>query len=156
MKKNRKTSIVSQGILMLFILALTYGCKKNDIKNYRTFYYAVHESDTAILSIGTHKDRFFGQYEIYYGNRSVKDSGNVEGTISGDTLRGKFRYRAFGGTINVKPIIFLKQQEKLILGSGVTAIFMNIPYYMPGTIEFENSKFTFLKTSGDKNSQTLN
>lgn len=144
--KISKTKLVAnyKTIMILLFFTFIYGCKKQEFKEYRTFYRAVNGRDTAILSIGTHNKRFFGQYQIYYGSRAIKDSGNVDGTISGDTLRGKYKYRTYGGDINIVPIIFLKHDKKLVLGSGVAASFMHLVYYMPEyPIEFHNSKFVF-------------
>lgn len=134
-------------VSFLFIILIA-SCQKKEIKEYRTFYRAVNGNDTAILSIGTNKKRFFGNYEIYYGSKAIKDSGNVDGLISGDTLRGKFKYRTYGGGVNIVPIIFLKQDDKIILGSGVAASFMNLVYFMPEyPIEFDNSQFVFKKVA---------
>lgn len=139
----------SKQLLILSMLILTFsvllsGCQKKDFNEYRSYYRAVHHNDTALLAIETHKDRFYGQYQIYYGSRAVKDSGNIEGVISGDTLRGKYRYRSFGGGINVVPVIFLKRNGKLILGSGIAASYMNFVYYKPEfPIVFDSTKFVF-------------
>ncbi|WP_300491596.1 hypothetical protein [Flavobacterium sp.] len=139
----------SKQLLILSMLILTFsvllsGCQKKDFNEYRSYYRAVHHNDTALLAIETHKDRFYGQYQIYYGSRAVKDSGNIEGIISGDTLRGKYRYRSFGGGINVVPVIFLKRNGKLILGSGIAASYMNFVYYKPEfPIVFDSTKFVF-------------
>ncbi len=140
---NSKRQLIYGMILLTFSISL-FSCQKKDFNEYRSYYRAIHNTDTALLAIETHKDRFYGNYQIYYGSRAVKDSGNIEGTISGDTLRGKYRYRSFGGGINIVPIIFLKRNGKLILGSGIAASYMNFVYYKPEfPIEFDNSKFVF-------------
>ncbi|UUC44711.1 hypothetical protein [Flavobacterium cerinum] len=144
MKNNKKRFIATSTLLILFLGMLFSGCKKKDFNEYRSFYRAVHQNDTALLSIETHEDRFYGHYQIYYGSRAVKDSGSIEGVINGDTLRAKYRYRSFGGGINVVPVIFLKRNDKLILGSGIAASYMNFVYYKPEfPIDFDNSKFIF-------------
>ncbi|MEO4005365.1 hypothetical protein [Flavobacterium sp. CAU 1735] len=136
--------LFSLSLIILLFSVLFSGCQKKDFNEYRSYYRAVHHNDTALLAIETHKDRFYGQYQIYYGSRAVKDSGNIEGVISGDTLRGKYRYRSFGGGINVVPVIFLKRNGKLILGSGIAASYMNFVYYKPEfPIVFDSTKFVF-------------
>jgi len=142
--------LFSLSIIILIFSALLSGCQKKDFNEYRSYYRAVHNTDTALLAIETHKDRFYGHYQIYYGSRAVKDSGNIEGIISGDTLRGKYRYRSFGGGINVVPVIFLKHNGKLILGSGIAASYMNFVYYKPEfPIVFDSSKFVFERVGQD-------
>lgn len=143
---HTKNIMINNKLIFIFaIIALFFfGCQKKDFNEYRSYYRAVHHNDTALLAIETHQDRFYGQYQIYYGSRAVKDSGNIEGVISGDTLRGKYRYRSFGGGINVVPVIFLKHHGKLILGSGIAASYMNFVYYKPEfPIVFDSSKFVF-------------
>jgi len=140
---NGKRLLIFSMLMLLFSVLLS-SCRKKDFNEYRSYYRAVHHNDTALLAIETHKDRFYGQYQIYYGSRAVKDSGNIEGVISGDTLRGKYRYRSFGGGINVVPVIFLKRNGKLILGSGIAASYMNFVYYKPEfPIVFDSTKFVF-------------
>lgn len=140
--KNRLLSTF--GITLVLFSVLFSGCQKKDFSKYRSYYRAVSQNDTALLAIETHQDRFYGQYQIYYGSRAVKDSGRIEGIISGDTLRGKYRYRSFGGGINEVPVIFLKRNGKLILGTGIAASYMNFVYYKPEfPIVFENAKFVF-------------
>lgn len=146
---NGKPLLIFSMLILLFSVLLP-GCQKKDFNEYRSYYRAVHHNDTALLAIETHKDRFYGNYQIYYGSRAVKDSGNIEGIISGDTLRGKYRYRSFGGGIKEVPIIFLKHNGKLILGSGIAASYMNFVFYKPEyPIVFDNSKFVFDQVKQD-------
>lgn len=126
------------------IIALFCITSCNDIKEKKAFYTAVKGKDTAFLRIATYDNRFYGSYEVYYGGRTMKDSGAVEGLISGDTLRGKFRYRSYGGSKTISPIIFLRSKGKLIQGYGVVATYMGIAYFMRETpIEFSTKGFVF-------------
>lgn len=130
-------------IILFAGVAVLLGCSRR-VEDNRVFYRANHGKDTALLAISTSEVRFFGQYERWYGSRSVRDSGAVEGLISGDTLRGKYRYRSYGGEVKIAPVIFLRSGKKLILGDGVTATYMGIAYYTPEVpIEFNDSGFVF-------------
>lgn len=137
--------VLKQGICWIVILSVlfcTTSC--NDIKEKKAFYTAVKGKDTAFLNIATYEKRFYGSYEVYYGSRAMKDSGAVEGLISGDTLRGKFRYISYGGSKTIRPIIFLRSKDKLIQGQGVITSYMGIAYFMPEyPIEFNSKGFIF-------------
>lgn len=143
--KINKSRIFGIGIYALFFILLTISCKKKN-DEYRSFYRAVNGKDTAVLSIGTNKERFFGHYQIYYGSRKVKDSGVVDGLISGDTLRGKYKYRTYGGGVSIIPVIFLKRNDKLVIGTGVAETLYGLVYFSPKfPIDFKNPKFIFNK-----------
>lgn len=136
------------GAVIAVVLFCIFSC--NDVKQNRVLYTAVKGKDTAFLEITAYEKRFYGSYEVYYGSRSMKDSGAVEGEILGDTLRGKFRYRSYGGSEVISPIIFMQRKGKLIQGRGVVASYMGISYFMPNiAIEFSNT-FVFDNVSQDK------
>lgn len=149
---NMKIEILKYGIygaVIAVVLFCIFSC--SDVKQNRVLYTAVKAKDTAFLEITTYKKRFYGTYEVYYGSRSMKDSGAVEGEISGDTLRGKFRYISYGGSKTISPIIFLRSGDKLKQGRGVVASYMGISYFMPdSTIEF-NDSFVFESISKVQN-----
>lgn len=127
--------------VVIALLCIT-GC--NDVQQKKAFYRAVKGKDTAFLSIASYEKRFYGSYEVCYGSRAMKDSGAVEGLISGDTLRGKFRYISYGGSKTISPIIFLRSRDKLIQGQGVVTSYMGIAYFMPEyPIEFNSKGFVF-------------
>ncbi|WP_223255480.1 hypothetical protein [Flavobacterium sp. LM4] len=148
---NMNLNLLKQSIYWISILVALLGVTScNDVKQNQTFYTAVKGRDTAFLRIETYEKRFYGSYEVYYGSRTMKDSGAVEGLISGDTLRGKFRYISYGGSKTISPIIFLRKKNKLIQGQGVVASYMGISYFMPEyPIEFSNKGFVF-GASADK------
>ena len=131
------------GIIIILIFTALSGCNKK-IEDRRVFYKAAHGKDTALLTISTYDQHFSGQYEIWYETRTMRDSGVVDGLISGDTLRGKFKYRTYGGGVNIVPIIFLRKGNKLVLGSGLATSYMGLVFYSPDyPIEFDNSNFVF-------------
>ncbi|AOW11210.1 hypothetical protein EM308_01735 [Flavobacterium gilvum] len=130
----------------MFLISLIMSCKKREPQEYRTFYRAINGKDTALLIIGTNKERFFGNYQIYHGSRAIKDSGVVDGEISGDTLRGKFKYRTYGGGVTTIPVIFLKHNDKLITGKGVPITLFGLIHFSPEyPIDFKNPEFVFSK-----------
>ncbi|CAD0002348.1 hypothetical protein [Flavobacterium salmonis] len=139
-----KVEILKYGIygaVIAVVLFCLFSC--NDVKQQRILYTAVKAKDTAFLEITAYEKRFYGTYQVYYVSRSMKDSGAVEGEISGDTLRGKFRYISYGGSKTISPIIFLRSGNKLKQGRGVVASYMGISYFMPDSpIEF-NDSFVF-------------
>lgn len=129
----------------------------NNTKEKKDFYTAVKGNDTAFLNIATYEKRFYGSYEVYYGSSAMKDSGAVEGLISGDTLRGKFRYISYGGSKTIKPVIFLRSKDKLIQGEGVVTSYMGIAYFMPEyPIEFNTKGFVFDTLSSNIENQKEN
>lgn len=129
----------------------------NNTKEKKDFYTAVKGKDTAFLNIATYEKRFYGSYEVYYGSSAMKDSGAVEGLISGDTLRGKFRYISYGGSKTIKPVIFLRSKDKLIQGEGVVTSYMGIAYFMPEyPIEFNTKGFVFDTLSSNIENQKEN
>lgn len=144
LKINKRQSIYIAIFVLFFIIALG-SCKKKT-EEYRTFYRAINGKDTAVLAIGTNKDRFFGNYQIYHESRAIKDSGVVDGEISGDTLRGKYKYRSYGGGVTIIPVIFLKRNDKLITGNGVSITLFGLVHFSPEyPIDFKNPKFVFSK-----------
>ena len=129
---------------LIVIVTIIVSCnskeEKSDFKIIT--YHAVHEKDTAILTININDKRFFGRYEILY-NKIGKDSGNVRGDIKGDTLRGDFHYISNGGSWKRVPLALLKKENKLLLGNGVIGTFMNLPCFIQGTLSFNDPKFVF-------------
>lgn len=114
-------------LLILISLSL-YCCQQKD-KDHRIHYRAVNGKDTALLSVTIYKERFYGEYQMIYG-KSGKDSGSVRGQFVGDTLKGEYKYISFGGVESISPIQLLKKEDKLLLGKGVKATYMGIPFYV--------------------------
>lgn len=123
-----------KNIAILFISLLIISCKTE--KSEEVFYKAVNGEDMALLSLTIGENYFFGQYEVRYG-RSSKDIGEVRGNIFGDTLKGKFKYLSYGGSNKIAPFVLLKHNKVLKIGSGSISTYMNIPFYIPETLEFQ-------------------
>ena len=143
MYKGKK--VLPNLIILFFILlvSLLYGCnKENKFKKNESFYRAINGNDTAFLSLSLTKKHFTGKYEIQYGTVG-KDSGDVRGDIKGDTFRGDFHFISNGGSWKRVPLALLRKENKLVLGNGVVGTYMNLPCFLPGTIDYKNSKFTF-------------
>lgn len=87
---------------------------------------ASHNGDTAIAILKISKSIFKGQLEIKY-KRGYKDSGDVKGSVKGDTLIGDFHFKRYGIQWKRDPIIFLKRGNKLIKGEGVIKYTFGFP-----------------------------
>ena len=139
-----KVRILLVGVLLAFCVTF-FSCAKDNKKEKRFFYRAINDEDTAILRFTKLEDnRFFGQYEIRYGE-SRKDSGEVRGIIVGDTIKGSFYYHPYGGGVLKRyPVSLLKQNNKLLLGKGVISVYMGIPSFLKGDpIDYSNPEFVF-------------
>lgn len=121
---------------------LIYSCNKKENGKIRKFYKASKGEDTAFLALTFTKNTFYGEYEIRYGLLG-KDSGAVRGNRIGDTLRGDFCYRSYGGDIKRAPFVLLESNQKLKEGTGLVSTYMTIPFYVKGTLEFKDSNFLF-------------
>ena len=130
-------------IFIVFSFLISCNSKENKDKYNYVVYQAVNNNkDTATLAIKISDKRFYGRYERSY-YRNGKDSGDVRGDIKGDTLRGDFHYISNGGGWKRLPIALLKKENKLFLGNGVVGTYMNLPCFLPGTLNYEDSKFVF-------------
>lgn len=139
--QKRNTTITIA--LFVILLVSSYGCDLRKKKEKHSFYRAINGNDTAVLSLSTYNNRFWGIYEIYYG-KVGKDSGEVRGEFIGDTLRGVYNYISYGGSFKQAPIALLKNKNKLILGKGVASSLMDMPIYMSEIpIDYDNSEFVF-------------
>ena len=133
-------------IKIFIVLSILFLSCDNSIRNGKQFYYrAVNDKDTALLSfIKLEDNRFFGQYEIRYGGVK-KDSGELRGIISGDTIKGSFYYHPYGGGVLKRyPVALLKRKNKLLLGEGVISVYMGIPSFMKSEpIDYSDPEFVF-------------
>ncbi|SNR92858.1 hypothetical protein [Flavobacterium sp. ov086] len=132
-------------LLVVVVFSFIISCNnKEDKSQYnQVMYRAVHNKDTAVLSLNINNKRFYGRYEISY-YKTGKDSGDVRGDIKGDTLRGDFHYISNGGSWKRTPIAILKKENKLFLGTGVIGTYFNLPLFMPDQpIEYDKSEFVF-------------
>lgn len=137
-----KKHVVKKLFFVVAVIFLLHSCNKRENSSIRKFYKASKGDETAFLSLVFTKNTFYGEYEIRYGLLG-KDSGAVRGNRYGDTLRGDFCYRSYGGDIKRAPFVLLESNEKLKLGTGLISTYMTIPFYMKGTLEFKDSSFLF-------------
>ncbi|MFL9829234.1 hypothetical protein ACSV4D_07445 [Flavobacterium sp. ARAG 55.4] len=127
------------------VCAVFYSCADANKEGEYFYYRAINDRDTALLRYTKLEDnRIFGQYEVIY-SQSRKDSGEIRGIISGDTLKGSFYYHPYGGGVLKRyPVALLKRENKLLLGKGVISIYMGIPFFLKGdTIDYSNPEFIF-------------
>lgn len=132
-------------IMLVIFYAGVLSCADSKEKGTSFSYRATNDKDTALLNFVKLEDnRFFGQYEIIYGG-SRKDSGEIRGIISGDTIKGSFYYHPYGGGVLKRyPIALLKRKNKLLLGKGVISVYMGIPSFLKGDpIDYTNPEFVF-------------
>tara|TARA_R110000868_G_scaffold53163_3_gene167179 strand:- start:17251 stop:17694 length:444 start_codon:yes stop_codon:yes gene_type:complete len=130
-----------KSIIGIVVFLIVMGCQSNKANDYQ-FYQAVKDKDTALLKLAEFDNKFYGQLEIRYGGVG-KESGEVRGEQIGDTLKGKFDYRTYGGSKKWAPFVLLRRGTTFKMGSGVATTFMNIPLFIDGTLKFEDSDFQF-------------
>lgn len=131
--------------VLIVLCTIIFSCEKNNEKGIQFSYRAVNDKDTALLRYSKLEDnRFFGQYEIMYGG-SRKDSGEIRGIISGDTLKGSFYYSSYGGGVLKRyPVAMLKREDKWLLGKGIISIYMGIPFFLKTEpIDYSHPEFVF-------------
>lgn len=128
-------------IILIATLCTLTGCSNRQADLHK-HYRAINGENTALLSITESESKFYGEYEIQYG-LTGKDSGTVRGIKAGDTLRGVYHYRSFGGGKVTKPFILLRKGNTLKLGSGAETNYLNTPFYVPESVEFSDSNFLF-------------
>jgi hypothetical protein len=144
MYKGKKVLTKFATLFSILLLSLLCGCaKENKFKEKKFFYRAVNGKDTAFLSISLNQTHFTGMYEIRYGTLG-KDSGDIRGKISGDTLIGLYNYKTYGGNNNIVPIALLRRGNKIMRGKGLEMSYMNIHYFSHDTpLDYDNSEFVF-------------
>lgn len=137
--------IITFCVSILFIVA---GCGNPgaDDGRAKVLYRAINKDDTADLKVKLIGREFYGQFEINY-HGVYKDSGDVNGIIKGDTLRGTYHYQHYGiETWHRIPIALLKKDNKLIMGVGAMEIYMNMTFFTKSIpIDYQHPKFIFEK-----------
>lgn len=134
-------------ITLAMVILICMGCSDRKADP-RRHYKAVSGENTALLSITESESKFYGEYEIQYG-LTGKDSGTVRGVKVGDTLRGIYHYRSYGGGKVTKPFILLRKGSTFKLGSGAETNYLNTPFYVPESVEFNDSNFLFKPLNRD-------
>lgn len=110
----------------------------------KVVYHAVNKDDTASFRLDLTEKAFTGQFEINY-HGLYKDSGDVNGIIKGDTLKGTYHYQHYGTEAWYRiPIALLKRDQKLVMGVGEMEIFMNMTFFKKNIpIDYQHPKFIF-------------
>ncbi|WP_051929354.1 hypothetical protein [Flavobacterium sp. 83] len=130
-----------KSIIAIVTVFIFIGCQSDKPKNFK-FYKALKGKDIALLRLMETENNFYGQFEIKYGGAG-KDSGEVRGVKIGDTLKGKYDYRSYGGNKKWAPFVLLRRGEIFKWGNGVVTTYMNIPFIIPETLKFDDSDFQF-------------
>ncbi|WP_353185686.1 hypothetical protein [Parapedobacter lycopersici] len=127
----------------LFAVCCAAGCSGGQKKNEFTYYRAIHNRDTAYLSIHIGGGDFYGKYGLVKG-WEVPVVGDITGEIRADTLVGTFSYTPHQHR-NKKRVAFalLQRDNQLLLGGGAEISYMGIPHYAPGTLYFDDTGFVF-------------
>nr|WP_315222769.1 hypothetical protein [uncultured Flavobacterium sp.] len=139
-------------LFVVLSLSILVACNSKEDKDTYKFslYRAVNKNDTATLTLNKNEKRFFGQYEITHYEIG-KDSGDVEGNIVGDTLKGSFHYKTHGGSWKRVPLALLQKDNKLFLGTGVIGTYLNLPCYITDIpIDYTNPEFLFEEIKVEK------
>lgn len=124
--KNSKKKIVK---LMNLLITFMIACNNRKVEEKQHSFRAINGRDTAYLSLTTGDNYFIGKYEIFYGHKTMKDSGYVRGKIVGDTLLGAYYYKSYGGLGLSKPIALLMKEDKLLLGTGVQSSVLGLVFF---------------------------
>lgn len=140
-------------ILCASIIFAIAGCSGNgsqsavDLER-KVLYRAVSKDDTATFKVTFKDKQFYGQYEINY-HGVYKDSGDVNGIVKGDTLKGTYHYQHYRIQEWYRiPIALLKKENKLIMGVGDMEIYMNMTFFSKGVpIDYQHPKFVFEKVN---------
>lgn len=129
---------------LIFTIAGCGGSSERDPNQAKVEYRAVNKLDTASFKIVLTDKEFYGQYEINY-NGIYKDSGDVNGVIKGDTLKGTYHYQHYGIQEWYRiPIALLKKDNRLIMGVGSMEIYMNMTFFTKNIpIDYQHPKFVF-------------
>jgi len=135
-------------ILCMSVIFVISGCDNHDAddKGAKELYRAIDKNDTASLKVRLTQKEFYGQFEINY-HGLYKDSGDVNGVLKGDTLKGTFHYQHYGTDEWYRiPIALLKKNNKLIMGVGSMEIYMNMTFFTKSIpIDYQHPKFVFEK-----------
>lgn len=135
--------------LFLLITAILPAACQRDIAP-PEFYRGINGRDTAYLTLNVGNNSFYGKYEVrrsWYTYRT----GDIRGTIKGDTLIGDFLYTPYGGGDNKRtPIALLRRDSVLVVGKGVASSYMGIPIFVPNVpIDYDHPAFVLVRTEPD-------
>lgn len=126
------------------IIATIFGLVACTSSEESTVHYtAVSKRDTARLKLTLFEGTFYGKLVISKPG-DVVDSGEVRGKIMQDTLLGDNYYRPYGAKQKKRrPFVLLHRKDAMVQGTGIQKVYLGIPYFEPGTIDFDSAKFVF-------------
>jgi hypothetical protein len=139
-KMSSISKLAMRGLMLSLFFLIIFSCSKESPRKH--FYKAAQDGTIALLALKIDDNYFYGKYEVRYKDSSI-ESGEVRGSIIGDTLKGRFKYITYGGHEKIAPFVLLQRGEVLKMGSGETWTYFNIPYYSSETIKFNDSSFQF-------------
>ncbi len=151
--ENSKISTLRFMTLLITVssVAIVFSCSHKKVEESQNYFRAINGRDTAYLSLTTGDTYFIGKYEIFYGHKSMKDSGYVRGKIVGDTLLGAYYYKSYGGLGLSKPIALLMKEDKLLLGTGVQSSVLGLVFFTSEVpINYDAPAFIFEKIQRNK------
>jgi hypothetical protein len=135
-------------VLLASLFLMIFSCTQAKLGEHgqKVLYRAIDKTDTARLQIILTDKVFEGQYEISHDG-VYKDSGDVNGVVKGDTLKGTFHYQSYGVEKWYRiPVAFLKKDQRLIMGVGSMQIYMNMTFFNKNIpIDYQHPKFVFKK-----------
>lgn len=99
------------------------------------------------MTLNIIENRFYGKYEVRKGC-DIYRTGDIRGNVKGDTLIGDFYYKPYGSRDKKRiPFALLQRDSILLVGKGVAATYMGIPFFVPDVpIDYENPEFVLMRT----------
>ncbi|MGO1671737.1 MAG: hypothetical protein ACTHYC_13010 [Sphingobacterium sp.] len=129
----------------LFLLFVIFsGCTAPKTRNATEQHLmAINGRDTIAIELLLYTETFYGKYELN-GPGDHFIVGEIEGEIQSDTLLGSLLYRPHGWSNKKRRAFALKYKDGVyIQGKGQEMIYMNIPYFVPHTLEFTDQSNVF-------------
>ncbi|WP_312136286.1 hypothetical protein [Sphingobacterium sp.] len=125
-------------------LSLTGCVDKHGRQNKEKRYISIDDRDTTRIRITTYPTRFHGEMtNTRPGGFFV--SGEIQGNVKGDTLVGDYNYKPYKWREKKRvPFAILMKDGKYLEGKGKQLIYMGIPYYVEGTISFDDPARIFV------------
>lgn len=127
--------------VLTLILFISCNKEQSEEKFFKAI--SLNNKDTAYLKLSEIDNQFNGKYLVIYSDKTF-DLGTISGEIIGDTLKGKNKYFSRRKSKFTKPIVFLKDNNQMKLGTGMVSYYFQIPFYANGTIQFPDSLFQFI------------
>ncbi|MFD1629456.1 hypothetical protein [Pseudopedobacter beijingensis] len=94
-------------------------------------YQAITNADTLNMTIHDHGGKVMGTLDFKFKEKP-NTNGQITGEFRGDTLFVDYSYE-FNNTPSKNPLVFLKQGEDLIQGSGIIETYLGKTYFKEGS-----------------------